>query len=140
MSMWLDWIHWIGIIGEVLALIALYTGLCLFFRIGGKGFTWQNKMRSNHMRLGIAAVILAVLHTIFRLIPKSELPFELEPPFIAMWAFIFVLISGRLRFSPPEFLQGKNTLLAWSHRSMVLLALITLMLHATHEVQTYLLK
>ena len=134
MSMWLDWVHWIGISGGVLAVIALLIGLMLFFRIGGKGFTWHNKMRQKHMWFGAVAVSLAILHTVFRLIAIKELPFEPIPPVIAFWAFLVVAISGRLRYKPLEFLIGKSTIMIWIHRVVVIIALVGTIRHILYTV------
>ncbi len=136
-SLWLDPVHYLGVAAGALALGALGVGLYIFlvvaFRRGPDRVLVRRAWRLRHVILGLSAVALAVAHSGLRAVQTGEVPFSWSPPQAVTLAFVLLALSGVLRMWPPRSLARYTRVWVWSHRVLLIAALLLLVRHVAFQ-------
>lgn len=136
-SLWRDPVHYVGIAGGAFALGALGVGLYIFlvvaFRRGPDRVLVRRAWRLRHVILGLSAVALAVAHAGLRAAQTGEIPFSWSPPQAVTLAFVLLALSGVLRMWPPRSLARYARVWIWSHRVLLVAALLLLVRHVAFQ-------
>lgn len=132
-GLWTDGIHYLGIGGGLVLLAALAVGLYIYlviaFRQGPDRVRLRRLWRRRHYALGLAAGALALAHVIGRSLQLGEFEAEFGAAQLATLAIILLVVSGIIRAWPPRPLAAHPQWWKWSHRLLVVAALLTLFWH-----------
>jgi hypothetical protein len=140
-SLWVDGVHVVGLGGGGLMALNLLLGATLL--IGASAVKRmprpvRKSRRKWHYAVGLIALALATLHAVLRYAQGGA--FDLRnPPALALGgAAVLLACSGMIRAWPPPSLRRFPQNWMWTHRALILLAVLLLAAHVTGQILVHL--